>query len=1130
MAIQQSTLGVITPAVITSLTTISATEMNTHRDSYGDRLNDLTQVCKDLENNYKSASVPADLENGKFWYDSTNQVVKYYKAGVWHSLESIPSSVDGAYADAWNGSIFESSTSAVTSDGVTVTLTLEKEDGGDLTINTNAGPIALDCVPALTVTLTPGTDEVPVLNYIYVLASNNTLTSSTASFPSADHARISTVLVQSAASVQTDGVMKDHKWTDHIKDGQNIGHVSHINTWIRSQPATWVSGVVQTTTVTTNGGSKDNIDFATTAGLALQLHDHIYPAFDTGASSSIYVVNDSAAPYTQVTDLGAITLDSSGNSLTGNNTYYSLVIWGCVSEATGDCKMFVNLPSDSYGSSNTAVSDRNGYDNFTIPADYLGCGFLIARITLRYRTSSSGTFDEIQTEDLRQSNVSGGSAGSGTTSFEYPDNLFRIQNATDPTKELDFALSGITTGTTRTWTVGDLDLTFDQSVANGASPTFGTMTATTVAGTLSTAAQANVTSLGTLTSLAITGDLTVDTNTLYVDSSNNRVGIGTDSPVAKLDIGFGASVTGNALTVKCDQFAHGVTTVLDTDVTFSIGAISGTEGGMYTRAITEGTRAYDLQSIATTEDTTTGTSSTATIEIHAKKANGTGVTTQGATANILAVRNSSVSRILVKGDGSTYWTDGTMAVDCANDRVGIGTSSPGAQFHNADGTTMFGSDTWPTTTIGKSGDRVYVGSDSDNVIMILQDAQTPVAADRQSQVILGALATSGGTDMGGAKLIGAKSNATSGNAEGYAAIMTSDSGGSFTEQMRIDSDGNVGIGTSSPDSPLHVYTGDSAGTANASADELVLESNGNAGLSIMSPAANNGYIMFGDDSNNAIGTIRYGHADDSMTFTASGNKSFRLDVTGAISTGGETAPDVDGGGICLNIGTGAEWLSVKGSNIAHGLSSTIETDSAVHYQTNSDGRTVMNYVSDNESVVFDNRIFARNTAGTGNTSAAIAIFNISQHDGADTASAVAAGGNMMSLQNNGTNTHNFKGNGDITNDGVVTAYDEEDDISLARTLALWSGGREDAPDWDRHLMGAMKPRLTKLGIMDDDGFISLNKSRALTLGAIGQQTNVLKGLLNTVKHLGSKLGMDSTEIDGLLMDRGADVSKIAMAY
>jgi hypothetical protein len=62
------------------------------------------------------------------------------------------------------------------------------------------------------------------------------------------------------------------------------------------------------------------------------------------------------------------------------------------------------------------------------------------------------------------------------------------------------------------------------------SVTVGTLTATNLGGTLSTAAQANVTSVGTLSSLAVSGDLTVDTSTLKVDSANNRVGINTSSP------------------------------------------------------------------------------------------------------------------------------------------------------------------------------------------------------------------------------------------------------------------------------------------------------------------------------------------------------------------------------------------------------------------------------------------------------------------------------------------------------------------------------------------------------------------------------------------------------------------------
>ena len=67
-------------------------------------------------------------------------------------------------------------------------------------------------------------------------------------------------------------------------------------------------------------------------------------------------------------------------------------------------------------------------------------------------------------------------------------------------------------------------------LADSASPTGA------IDGTLSTAAQTNITSLGTLSALTVSGDLTVDTSTLKVDSTNNRVGIGNSSPASLLDV------------------------------------------------------------------------------------------------------------------------------------------------------------------------------------------------------------------------------------------------------------------------------------------------------------------------------------------------------------------------------------------------------------------------------------------------------------------------------------------------------------------------------------------------------------------------------------------------------------------
>src|SRR5210317_899663 len=51
------------------------------------------------------------------------------------------------------------------------------------------------------------------------------------------------------------------------------------------------------------------------------------------------------------------------------------------------------------------------------------------------------------------------------------------------------------------------------------------------------AAQTQITSVGTLDSLTVSGDLTIDTSTLVVDSTNNRVGILNATPDVTLDIG-----------------------------------------------------------------------------------------------------------------------------------------------------------------------------------------------------------------------------------------------------------------------------------------------------------------------------------------------------------------------------------------------------------------------------------------------------------------------------------------------------------------------------------------------------------------------------------------------------------------
>ncbi len=295
----------------------------------------------------------------------------------------------------YNGATVEQASVVVTSDGATITLTYQQSGTGDMTAFFSTGVFTIDCTPALTIALTAGTATTPVKNYIYILESAKTiLTKSTSGFPSAEHIAVATVVCQTAALVATQGVYSMHQWQDDIVDANGDGQMVDINFWIRQQPATWQSGIA----LTSPGIGVATLDLVSTAGVVLQLHPHTYPAYDTSAGSFVLVPNDSAAFYTSYTDVATILTDSLGVSM--SNKRYNLVVWGVVSEDTGDCQLMVNVPNATYNNDQNCIDDVDSSAIYTIPGDYRGTGFLISRLSIRH-VSSSNTFSLLQNEDLR---------------------------------------------------------------------------------------------------------------------------------------------------------------------------------------------------------------------------------------------------------------------------------------------------------------------------------------------------------------------------------------------------------------------------------------------------------------------------------------------------------------------------------------------------------------------------------------------------------------------------------------------------------------------------------------------------------------------------------------------------------
>ena len=88
------------------------------------------------------------------------------------------------------------------------------------------------------------------------------------------------------------------------------------------------------------------------------------------------------------------------------------------------------------------------------------------------------------------------------------------------------------TGNFSSLQIGTSTVTITPTTISGAA----TISSDNYVGVLSTATQPNIQSVGTLTSLSVSGDLTIDSDVLKVNSTSNKVGIGRVDPVRKLDI------------------------------------------------------------------------------------------------------------------------------------------------------------------------------------------------------------------------------------------------------------------------------------------------------------------------------------------------------------------------------------------------------------------------------------------------------------------------------------------------------------------------------------------------------------------------------------------------------------------
>jgi len=461
---------------------------------------------------------------------------------------------------------------------------------------------------------------------------------------------------------------------------------------------------------------------------------------------------------------------------------------------------------------------------------------------------------------------------------------------------------------------GNLDLNSSDITGTGDINITGTITSSgNITGTLATAAQPNITSLGTLTGLNVAGTPTFDGLTVDGNARIEELGA-----IAKLTLERGGSQN-NAESAAVD--------LIETN--------AGSEGANFGDAATNGFR-LKLDGSANDFLIQSGASGTVRTRLGIDRDTGdisfyedTGSTAKffwDASAESLGIGTSSPAQKLHVAGGYIhvdaglgitwdntherieqsdatleFFTNNSQAMTLSGSNLGIGTSSPASYYSGADNLVVYQASGEAGITIatandttgaiyfadGTSGSQAYQGgiayTHSSGLLNLVSGGSNKMTIDASGNVGIGT--SSPATGLHVVSAAGTTPFRVQGGANSGVNIMeVGYAGGAAGANFILDDNGQVGIGITSPSAPLTIQ---SDGTAKAI--RLVGRANGDNDESVISFMDNNG-----STANCEIISI----AKD-LTFYTNSAERMRIDSSGNVGIGMTPAPV--GSDTCLSI-------------------------------------------------------------------------------------------------------------------------------------------------------------------------------------------------------------------------------------